>query len=327
MDQLFFGRRHLLASLALTATGTALGLPNRALASGDYPLRPIKLVAGAPGGGAGDVVARMVFNEVSKLLGQTFVVENKPGADGIIAASTVVNAKPDGYTLLFNYTSHVTNPSLRQQPFDTLKDFTPISMIATNWNVLVVRADHPAKTVMELVALAKKKPGALSVGFLPGSITHLSAEMLFSETGIDVLRVPYKANAEALKDLAGGQIDFCFMTVPPILALVQKGTLRALAVTDSTKSDLLPNVPLMSDIIPGFTVTGWYGLVGPKALPTEIVTKLNQAIRTVLSDPQLRNKMLQQGSQPAPMKPEEFGAFIASEIPRWDKVIRAAKIK
>ncbi|HSV78483.1 MAG TPA: tripartite tricarboxylate transporter substrate binding protein [Ramlibacter sp.] len=319
MDQLLCKRRRVLAALALA--------PFASLAATDYPVRPLRWVVASPPGSGGDVIARLVATEVAKLLGQTIVIDNKPGADGNIAASAVVGAKPDGYTLLFNYTSHVTNPSLRSQPFDAIKDFTPISMLATNWTTLVVRGDSPAKSVTELVAMAKKKPGALSVGFLPGSITHLAAELLFSETGMDVLRVPYKANNDAIKDLMGGRIDFSFSTIAPIQGFLQNGTLRALAVTDPSRSELLPGVPTMAEVIPGFSATGWYGLVGPKGLPPEIVTTLNSAVRRVLSDPETRTRLLQQGSQPNPTSPQEFGAFIAREIPRWEKVIKNANIQ
>lgn len=197
-----FGRRQLLTSLG--AAVAAAAVPELAFAASDYPTRAIRWVSASPAGSGGDVIARLVSNEVAKVLGQSIVIDNKPGADGIIAAQAVATAKPDGYTFLFNYTSHVTNPSLRSQPFDSVKDFTPISMVSTNWTILLVRGDSPVRTVADLIAAAKKKPGELSVGFLPGSVTHMAAELLFSETDMDVLRVPYKANNDAVKDLMGG---------------------------------------------------------------------------------------------------------------------------
>ncbi len=319
-----FGRRQLLTSLGAAAAAAAV--PGFVFAASDYPTRAIRWVSASPAGSGGDVIARLVSNEVAKVLGQSIVIDNKPGADGIIAAQAVATAKPDGYTFLFNYTSHVTNPSLRSQPFDSVKDFTPISMVSTNWTILLVRGDSPVRTVADLIAAAKKKPGELSVGFLPGSVTHMAAELLFSETDMDVLRVPYKANNDAVKDLMGGRLDFVFSTYAPVQGSIQSGVLRALAVSDPRRSDLLPNVPTMAETIPGFNVTGWYGLVGPKGVPAELVNTMNQALRRVLSDPDMRTRMLLQGSGPAPTTPQEFSAFIAAEIPKWERVARKAKL-
>ncbi len=318
-------RRRFLATLAVAGSGTLA--VQAAMASTDYPVRPIRWVSASPAGSGGDVIARLVATEVAKALGQSIVIENKPGADGIIAAQSVATAKPDGYTYLFNYTSHVTNPSLRSQPFDSVKDFTPISMVSTNWTILLVRSESSVRTVNDLIAAAKRKPGGLSVGYLPGSVTHLAAELLFSETGMDVLRVPYKANNDAVKDLLGGRLDFAFSTYAPVQGFIKNNTLRALAVSDPKRSDLLPNIPTMAETLPGFVATGWYGLVGPKGMPADVVGVMNQALRRVLSDPEMRDRMHGQGSDPAPNTPQEFAAFIAAEIPKWEKVARKAKLQ
>jgi len=299
-----------------------------AAAASDYPSRPIRLVTAVGAGTGGDGVARLIGGGLSQILRQSIVIDNRPGADGNIAAAIVAGANPDGYTLLFDYTAHVITPSLHTSlPFDPIRDFTPVSMLVTNSTALVVRKDHSAKSVADLVALARKKPGGLSIGIVKGSVTHMAAELLFSETGLDVRRVPYETNPAAMADVLGGRIDFAFSTVGPIRTQLQAGSLRALAVTESKRSESLPDAPTMAETLPKFSVTGWYGLVGPKSLPVEIVATLNKALRQVLSNPEIRSKLVQRGSQPSPTSPQQFGAFIAAEIQRWRKIIKKADFK
>jgi tripartite-type tricarboxylate transporter receptor subunit TctC len=309
------------------ALAAALAAGSAAAPAASYPTRELRIVAAAPAGAGGDVVARIVAAALAKVLKQPVLVENKPGADGNIATDIVARAQPDGYTLLFNYTGHVINPGLYASlPFDPVKDFTPISMLATNWTVLVVRGDHPAKSVADLVAMMRKQPGALSTGFLQGSATHMAAELFLGDLKLDALRIPYKSNNQAMTDLLGGRMDFTFSTLAPILGQLQAGKVRALAVTENKRSELLPGVPAMAETVPGYSATGWYGLVGPKGLPTEVVDTLNAAVRQALGDAEVRDKLTKLGSLPAPSSAQEFGAFIATEIPRWRAVIKKSGI-
>jgi tripartite-type tricarboxylate transporter receptor subunit TctC len=314
-------------ALILSLLLAAFPLLSNAQSVANYPTRTIKLVSASSPGSGGDVMARLLAAEMEKALGGTIIIENKPGAEGIIASQAVANARPDGYTLLFNYTAHVINPSLRQQPFDPIRDFTPISMVSTNWTVLVVSPDSPVRSVQDLIALARAKPKALSVGFLPGSVTHIANELMLSELNLDVLRVPYKTNADAIRDLMGGQINFAFSTIGPIQGFLQSSKLRALAMTEPKRSDLLPGVPALAETIPGFAVTGWYGLIGPRDLPPSVVGVLNKAVHRALADPALKAKFVQLGSEPSPNSAQEFSAFMASEIPRWASLVKRAKLQ
>lgn len=328
LNNAFFGQlMRRAAILALLFGLFAVTLTTRAAAAG-YPDRPIKLIAGATSGSGGDVMARLVAAELSKELGQPIIIENKPGAAGNIAAAFVAGSKPDGHTILFGYTGHVINPSLPAPlPFDPIKDFTPIAMLASNWTVLVVKRDSPAKSVADLVAMARKKPGTMSVGVLLGSITHMASELMFSELGLDVLNVPFKSNNDAVTSMMGGNVDFVFSTFGAVEGLLQNGQLRALASTEPKRTDLLPGIPTMAETIPGFAVTGWYGLLGPKDMPTDVVATLNAAVAKVLRAPDMRAKLAKMGSQANLMSPSEFGAFISAEIPRWQKVAKKAKIQ
>ena len=313
-----------LTGLALAA---AMALPGSAAMAQDYPSHEINILAAAPAGSSGDAIVRILAEAMSRRLGQPVLVENKPGADGNMAADNVVRSDPDGYTLLFNYTGHVINPSLfSSMPFDTVNDFTPISLVATNWTLLVVNADSKAQTIDDLIAEAKAEPGALSVGYLQGSATHMASELFIDETGIDVLRIPYKSNNQAMTDLLGGRISFTFSTIASIRGQLDAKAVRALGVTGKERSPLLPDVPAIAEKIPGYEATGWYGLVGPKDLPPDIVAKLNTTVNEVLTDPAVVEKLNTFGTAPTPSTAEEFTAFIASEIPRWQAVAEKAGI-
>ena len=312
---------HLAAFLLMSVLAGAAADAMAAAAS--YPSQPIRLVVVGEAGGGSDVLGRFIAGALSKRLGQPIEIQNTASGDGNEAALAVVRAKPDGYTLLLDFTFHILNPALQpSQPYDPLKDFTPITMLATNVTTLAVKADSPAKSVADLIALARKKPGGLSTAVVNGSVTHMASELLISQTGIDVKRVPSEGNPQSVKEVLADKVDYTFATVNVVLPAMKAGTLRVLAVTDLRRFELLPDVPTIAETLPGYSVTGFYGLSGPRGLPPDVVAKLNKAARDVLADAEVRTWLLQRGSQPNPTTPQEFGTFITTEIAKWQKVFK-----
>jgi tripartite-type tricarboxylate transporter receptor subunit TctC len=293
-----------------------------------YPAKSIRLIVGSSAGGGGDTFARVAAQGLGNVLGQQVIIDNRAGAGGNIGADLVAKAPPDGYTLLFVYTGHVLNPSLYPKlPFDTVRDFAPVSLLATNESFLLVPPPMPAKSLTELIALAKKNPGKYTIGALPSSAQHLGSELFKLRAGIDLLFIPYKGNGPALTDLLGGQLDIAFNTVAITLPLVQAGKLRALAVAGERRSKLAPGVPTMIEAgLPGFSFFGWYGIVAPAKTPDAIVTRLNQALLQVMKSPDILERVAAMGNEPVGSTPAEFDQFIRAEIPKWAKVIREAKI-
>jgi tripartite-type tricarboxylate transporter receptor subunit TctC len=287
------------------------------------------LIVGSPAGGGGDTVARTVSPAASEMLGQSIVIENRPGSGGNIGADYVAKSAPDGYTLLLAFTGHVINPGLyRKLPFDTLRDFAPITMLATNETVLVVHPSVPARAVKELIAVAKARPGQLTVGALPGSSQHLAGELFKSMAKIDILFVPYKGNAQALTGLLSGEVDVMFNTMTLMQPHIRSGKVRALAVTGKHRSRVLPELPTIAEAaLPGFSSVGWYGILAPVHTPDAIVQKLNQVFVKALNAPEVRKRLLTLGNEPVGNSTSEFDAFIREEIPRWTRVIRDAGIK
>ena len=294
-----------------------------------YPAKPVRVIVGSAAGGGGDTVARTLSQPLAEALGQPVVVENRPGAGGNIGADVVAKAPPDGYTLLLGYTGHVINPGLYPKlPFDTVRDFSPVTMLATNQTVLVVHPSVPAKSVKELIALAKANPGKFTVGSLPGSSQHLAGELFKSMAKLNLLFIPYKGNAQALTGLMSGEVDVMFNTMTIVQPHVRSGKMRALAVTGKTRSQLMPEVPTVSEAaLPGFSSVGWYGILAPAKTPDAVVDKLHQALRTILNSAQVKQRLVGMGNEPVGTGPKEFDAFIREEIPRWSKVIKDARIK
>ena len=293
-----------------------------------YPVKSIRLIVGSSAGGGGDTFARVTAQALSSVLGQQVVIDNRAGAGGNIGADLVAKAPPDGYTLLFAYTGHVLNPSLYPKlPFDAVRDVAPVSLLATNESFLLVNPSVPAKSLTELIALAKKNPGKYTIGALPSSAQHLGSELFKLRAGIDLLFIPYKGNGPALTDLLGGQLDTAFNTVAITLPLVQTGKLRALAVAGERRSKLAPDVPTMAEAgLPGFSFFGWYGIVAPAKTPEAIIKRLNLALVQVMKAPEIRERIAAMGNEPVGSTPAEFDTFIREEIPKWAKVIREAKI-
>jgi tripartite-type tricarboxylate transporter receptor subunit TctC len=297
----------------------------------DYPARPVTLVVGFPPGGASDILARIVANKLSGLLGQPFVIDNRPGAGGNVAGEVVARAVPDGYTLLLgNNAILATNASLYKKiGFDAEKDFAPITLIGTQANVLVVNLDLPAHSLAELIALAKANPGKLnyaSSGY--GLAAHLAGELFKTEAHIDIVHVPYKGSAPALQDVIAGQDQMMFATASGAMGVIKGGQVRPLAVTTLKRTSSLPDIATVDELgIKGFDATTWHGLVAPAGTPQPIIETLHRATVEALNDPSVRHSLDELGIDVVGSTPEQFAAYIKSEIPKWAAVIRASGAK
>ena len=317
-------RRMIAAAAALFAL---FGMAVAAVAA-DYPTRPVTLVVGFTPGGPSDVLARIVAKKLGALLGQPFVVDNRPGAGGNVAGDVVAHAAPDGYTLLMGNNSILaTNASLYKKiNFDPEKDFAPISLIGTQANILVVNPKVPANSMAELIALAKANPGKLnfaSSGY--GAAAHLAGELFKTEAHIDIVHVPYKGAAPALQDVIAGQDQMMFATAASVIGFIKGGLVRPLAVTTLKRTAILPDVATVDELgIKGFDATTWHGLVAPAGTPSEIVEKLHHATVEALADPEVRHALDGLGVDIVGGTPVEFAAYIKSEIPKWAAVIKAS---
>jgi tripartite-type tricarboxylate transporter receptor subunit TctC len=295
-----------------------------------YPAKPIRIIAPFPPGGGVDTVARVIADPLSKALGQPVIVENRPGAAGTIGSALAANAAPDGYTLLHGTVStHGIAPSLYPAlTYDAEKDFTPISLTITLPNVLAVHPSVPARSVAELIRLAKSKPGTLSYASSgSGTTQHLSAEMFSSMAGIELLHVAYKGSAPALADLLGAQVAMIFDNLPSALPHIRAGKLRALAVTSASRVAQLPDVPTMQEAgLSGFEVTSWYALFAPARLPDAIAQRLNAEVTQILARDDVKRRLADQGFQPAAGPAGELTALVRREIPKWARVVKQANI-
>ncbi|MGE5525403.1 MAG: tripartite tricarboxylate transporter substrate binding protein [Rhodospirillaceae bacterium] len=318
-------RSALLSVLLAVAIGTA------AAADPAYPTRPIRLIVGYPPGGATDIAARLVGQKLSPVFGQTVVIDNRAGASGTIAATIVAGAEPDGYTLSFAASPEtaIYRALMKNPPYDSLKDFQPVTLVGRVPFMLVVHPSVNANTVKELVALAKAKPGAMNfASFGNGTSNHLVGEAFRAATGINIVHVPYKGSAPALADLLGGQVHMTFDAVPVVLPQVKAGKLKALAVATAKRSMLAPNVPTMDESgVANFTGGTWFGVLAPARTPVTIVDKLAREISTVLRAPDVAQTFNDRGIEPVGNTPAEFRAFIESETKRWLKVAQDAGVK
>ncbi len=316
-------RRLICAGAGLLALFCALG-PARA----DYPERPVTIVVGFPPGGPSDVLARVIANKLGELLGQPFVVDNRPGAGGNVAGEVVAHAEPDGYTLLMGNNSILaTNASLYAKiGFDPIKDFSPISLVGSQANILVVNPNVPANTMGELIDLAKANPGKLnfaSSGF--GAAAHLAGELFKTMAQIDIVHVPYKGAGPALQDVISGQDQMMFATAASVVGMIKSGQVRALAVTTLKRTAVLPDIPTVDELgLKGFEATTWHGLVAPEGTPKEIIATLHRAIVAALNDAEVRRSLTDLGVEIIGDSPEEFSAYIQAEIPKWRDVIKAS---
>jgi tripartite-type tricarboxylate transporter receptor subunit TctC len=315
-------------NLLISAAGILIA--GNVLAQGNYPEKPIRMVVGFPPGSQADIVARLFGQKLSEALGKSIVVDNAAGAAGNISAERVAKAAPDGYTLgLMGEVQMVINPSLYQLTHDPIKDFTPISQVAAYPNMLVVHNAVPAKSIKELVALAKAQPGGLTFASGgSGSGPHMAAELFKAAAGLDIRHIAYKGVVVAIPDLVGGRVTMMLSPIALVLPMVREGKLRALAVTSLKRSTAAPEFPTIAESgYPGFEYTGWYGLLAPAGSPATIVRKLNLESVKSLALPDLRAKLADLGVETTGNTSDEFSALIKSEIPKWAQVIKDSGIK
>jgi tripartite-type tricarboxylate transporter receptor subunit TctC len=315
--------------LHLTAGAVALPVVSSEAWAQSYPTRPVRWIVTAAAGGTADILARLLGSWLSERLGQQFVVENRTGAAGNIGTESVVRSPADGYTIHLTATSDAINATLYDKlNFSLLRDIAPVACLIRSPCVLLVNPSLPVKTVAELIAYAKANPGAINFASGgTGFTTHIAGEMFKMMTGVNMVHVPYRGQAPALTDLLAGQVQVMFDPVLTSLGHILDGRLRALAVTTPVRSDVLPDVPTVGDFVPGYEASIWFGVGAPRETPVEIVAKLNTEINAGLSDPQIRARLVELGATPTPMTPAEYGKFIADEVERWGKVVRAAHLK
>ena len=301
----------------------AASLPAAQAQTGKWPDKPVRMVVPfAPGGGT-DIIARIIAPRLSQEFGQQFIVDNRGGAGGMIGTEIVVRADPDGYTVSLVSSSYATAPVLYKLPYDPIKGIAPISMTDTGPFVLAVNPSVKATNVKEFIALARAKPGSLNYGSSgTGGTLHLAGELFGQMTGTSSVHVPYKGTGPAVIDLIGGQIQFIFANGPSVLPFVKAGKLRAIAVTTQRRSPLVPNLPTVSESVPGYLAITWHGMLAPAGTPKAIVSRLNQALAHVLKQPNLQEVLHSQGLEPTHSTPEEFARMIAEDIARWSKVVK-----
>jgi tripartite-type tricarboxylate transporter receptor subunit TctC len=317
----------------MTRTGAflaaALVLASSAGRAQPYPSRQITLVIPFAVGGSNDIVGRAIGKKLTEAWGQPVVVENRSGAGGIIGSSAVAAAPPDGYTLLLVSSTFTINPAIKKSmPFDTIRDFTPVAFIARSPLLVTASNNLPVKSAKELLALARSKPGQISYGSAgPGSINQISAELIALSAGVKLLHIPYRGGAPALNDLLGGHVDIYVSSLPQVLQLAQSGQAKALAVTSAKRTALLPDVPTLEESgIAGFDLWSWWGIVGPAGMPANVVNALNSEIAKMLTSPELRTFLSNEGAEAEAMTPQQFGELMRLETERWIKVAHEAHI-
>ncbi|MDP2240394.1 MAG: tripartite tricarboxylate transporter substrate binding protein [Burkholderiales bacterium] len=294
-----------------------------------YPVKAVRVIAPSSPGSGVDIVSRLVAQKLGANLGQQVVVENRAGAGGNLGAEVAAKAAPDGYTLFMATPSHAINPALyRKLNYDSIRDFAPVGLVMTGQYVLVAHPSLPAKSVKELVALARARPGQLNYASAGnGNATHLAGELLKSLARIDIVHVAYKGSGPALVDLISGQVHFMFPNLVNSLPHIASGRLRALAVTGAKRATAAPHIPTLIEAgVPGYTVMSWYGLLAPAGTPQAVVGRLNSELVKVLRSPDVKERLAGQGADPAEGTPEEFSAFLKEEIAKWGKVVKAANI-
>jgi tripartite-type tricarboxylate transporter receptor subunit TctC len=297
-------------------------------AADDYPNRPIRLIVPFPAGGSNDVVGRMVANQLGARLGQQIWVDNRGAAGGVIGTEAAANATPDGYTLLIVSIAHAVNPWLYKLNYDSLKSFTPVSILATGTNVLAVNPQLPVNTVAELIALAKQKPGELeyaSAGI--GSFQHLGGELFKLTAGVNILHVPYQGGGPAMFDVISGHVKIMFSSLIQTTPNIQTGKLKALGTGGAKRVPILPDVPAIAETVPGYEATNWWGIVVPAGTPAPIVEKLYREVQAALKSPELLGQFEREGASVVAMSSAEFGKYIEAETAKWGRVIKESNIK
>jgi tripartite-type tricarboxylate transporter receptor subunit TctC len=315
-------------TLALAAGVVAAA--NVASAQTGFPTKAVHLFVPYPAGGAVDILARTLGDELSKNWGQPVIIENRPGAGGVVASQALATSTPDGYTLIVVASGHATNPFLYPKiPYDTFKDFTPISLLASSPNILLVRADSPYKTLADLLAQARAKPGSLSYAMAGnGTSTHLAGELLKNLAKVDIVAIPYKGGGPAMNDLLGGQIPMSFNNGPESVGQISAGTVRALGVTTAKRAPFLPDVPSIAEAgVAGYDTGVWWGLVGPAGMPATVVAQLSSDFVAALKAPAVKDRLNTLGATPIGSSPKEFDAVIHADYEKWGPIIKAAGMK
>jgi len=315
--------------LHLAAGAAALPALSDSAGAQNYPVRPVRIIVGVAAGGANSTVARLVAQQLSEQLGQQFIVENRPGAGGNVGAQAAANAAPDGYTLLFAASANAISATVYENiGFNFVRDIAAVASLVHGSLIMEVNPSFPARTVPEFIAYAKANPGKINMASAGiGNTTHLAGELFMMLTGVKLTHVPYRGGAPAVTDLLGGQVQVYFDGISGSLEYVRTGKLRALGVTTAARADVLPNVPSLAEFVPGYEVSGWYGIGAPKETPAEIVGKLNTEINAALANPKLKARLAELGYVTFTSSPAEFGRFIAGEIEKWGKVVKFANIK
>jgi tripartite-type tricarboxylate transporter receptor subunit TctC len=314
--------------IARVLLGCGLWSAAAAFAQG-YPAKPVRLVVPYPAGGVNDIIARVLAQKLGEALGQQMVIDNRPGAGGNLGTDHVAKSVPDGYTLLSGGVGSLTmNPGLGKVPYDTLRDFAPIALIANAPNVLTVHPSLPVRSTREFIALAKTRPAQIHYGSGGvGSTPHLSGALFAVMAGIDLVHVSYKGGAQAMTDLMGGHVQMSFAGIPPALPHIRSGKLRALGVSSAQRSAQLPDVPPIGDAVPGYDVNPWFGILAPKGVPEEIIARLGAETARALRNPDLRERLLAQGCEPNAGTPDDFAQTLRIDLARWSKLIADTRIR
>ncbi len=290
---------------------------------------PVRILVGAPAGGSTDTLARTLAASMGPALGRTVIVEDRPGAGGNIAADAVAKAAPDGNTLLMSFTSHAINATLYPSlPFDPVKDFTALTCVATSPSILVANPSVPARDVRELIALAKAQPGRLNfaIGAI-GSSLHMAGEAFKMQSGVFIVNIPYRGTAPAVQDVLGGQVQLMFAAVGNVQEHIKAGKLRALGVTSVGRLPAFPDVPAIAEVLPGYESSAWFGLFGPAHMQPELARRISDAARKAINTPEMRKRLETEGAVPVGNSPEQFAAFVQSEIVRWRQVVKFSGAK
>ena len=294
-----------------------------------YPGKAIRVIDAYPPGGSTDVVARIIAAKFQEATGQPWIIDNRPGAQGIIGSEVVARSVPDGYTLLMFTGSHTVHPSIyAKMPYDLLRDFAPVTLTSATTNILVVHPTVPARSVKELTAIAKTKPGVLNYSSAgTGSTTHMAMELFKSMARVDFVHIPYKGAAPAVLDLVGGHVDLMFAPLPVMLPHIKSGRVRPIAVSTARRSGALPDIPTVAEAgLAGFEATNAVGVLAPAATPREVVAKLNAEIVRILGLPEVRERLLGLGAEPVANSPEQFAAWLREDIARWARIVKDARI-
>jgi tripartite-type tricarboxylate transporter receptor subunit TctC len=317
------------AFLHLATAAAALPVTLRIAWAQAYPARPVRIISGFPPGGVNDTYARLIGQWLSERLGQQFIVENRPGAGGNIAAEAVAKSAPDGYTLLLTTSAEAWNATLYDNlKFNFIRDFTPVATMSRGPGLLVVHPSLPQKSVPELIAYAKSNPGKITVASAGiGSVPHMYWELFRSMTGVNMVHVPYRGGGPAVADLLGGQVQVYFGTTSSTIEHVKAGRLRALAVTSATRAPVLPDVPALAEFVPGYEASIYVGIAAPRDTPADIVNTLNRNINLALTDAKMTGRIAELADTPLSLSPAEFAKLVDDETEKWRKVIRAAGIK